>query len=371
MKSKKIVISVLTLLMVFSILTPFASAATVEPTADLYVNDYAGVLSSTLKNDIISANGILEEEGKGAQLVVVAVEYIDGYADEYSNLLLDEWGVGSSSENNGMLLIFATKQNKCWLAVGAGISGYWTKDHTNEYFEDYFYTDFDNGDYESATTTMVEALFQWYESYYGINIISSNNTENNYNNQYVEPDNEYSRERNNSGIGGFAVATVVIFFVFIIAIILIAAIFSDRRRYRGYYSYMGIPMPPYRPYFMFYGPHRHWHAPRGPRGPRGPGGYGPGGHGPGGHGGFGGGRPGGTSGGGRSGSSRPSGTFGGGRSSGGGGGRSGRSSGGFGGFGGGFGGGGRSGGGGFGGGGRSGGGGFGGGRSGGGGGGRR
>lgn len=386
MKNKGILTLLLVLILSLAIGVPTVSAAILEPTSDIYVNDYAGVLSDTLRGDIISANGILEAGGNGAQLVVVAVEYMDGYyGDEFAIQLLNDWGVGSSAENNGMLLAFATREDKCWLAVGRGIAGSLSEGKIEQYFEEYFYDEYDAGNYGKATEQMVAALLQWYESYYGINIIS---TDQNYNESNV-PDSNYTREPINSSGGGFVVAFIAVFFVLIILIILVAAVSSDRRRYRGYYSYMGMPMPRYRPYYLFFGPHRHWHHPRGPggfggpRGPRGPGGFGgfggPGGpgvggggghpYGPGGGGGSGAGRAG------KPGGSKPSGTFGGGRSSGGGSGRSGRSSGGGGGFGGfgGFGGGGGRGGfgGGFGGGRGGGGGGFGGGRSGGGGGGRR
>jgi len=355
---KKRLISLCLLITVFAAWAATPALALLTQSPEVYVNDAAGVLSDTLRQDIVSMNGTLEAACKGAQLAVVSVEYLDGYAsDEYANLLFDNWGVGSATENNGMLLLFATEEKKCWLAVGAGISGALNASKIEAYFEEYFYDDFDAGNYDTAVTNMVTALLGWYEAYYNVSLLNPSTgaapnagMENNAGGQQPQAAS--------AGTGALTTAVFVLIILVIVVLVILCAVISDRRRYASYYTHMGIPMPRYRPWFLFFGPHRHWHPPGGPRGPGGfgggPGGFG--GPGPGG------GRPGGFGG---SGGSRPSGGFGGGRSSGGGGGRSGGGS--FGGFGGGS----SGGGGGFGGGRSGGGGGFGGGRSGGGGGGRR
>lgn len=319
---KKRLFSAIFVIILILSLTAGSALALVEQSEDFYVADYAGVLSDTLKQDILDINGGLETYARGAQLVVVTVEYMDGYyADEYANQLMNDWGVGDSGENNGMLLLLATQENRCWLAVGEGISGSFSDNTVESYFEDYFYDSYDEGDYETAVTNMAVALIEWYESYYDISLLNTGNE-------------DYAQLQ---PISSGAAAAVVFAVILLIVIIIALIVMMDRRRYVSYYSHMGVPMPMYYPWFIFYGPHRHWH------------------HGPGGHGGRGGGgRPGGGFGGGPG---SGSGFGGGGRSSGGGAGRSGRSSGGFGGFGGGGRGGGGFGGGGFGGGGRGGGGG--------------
>jgi uncharacterized membrane protein YgcG len=351
--------------MAFAAVTP--ALAVVSQSKEYYVADYAGVLSDTLKQKIIDsntgANG-LEQKCQGAQIVVVTVPYLDGmYSDEYAMKLFNDWKVGNAAgykANNGMLLLLATEEKKCWLTVGAGISNVFTDSMVEDYFNKYFYTDFDKGQYETAVSNMLEPLFSWYAGYYNVNngaaasnAGSSGGTYNNggsYNNgNYNYYDNGYTYT---SGGGSFLGGLFIwILIILVIVIIFISAVFSDRRRYRSYYTHMGTPMPRYYPWFIWAGPHRSWwYGPGGPgwrgggpRGPGGPGGFG----GPGGPGGFGGsGRPGG---GGRSGRGGGGGFGGFGGGSGGFGG--GRSGGGFGGFGGGGGGGSGGGGGGFGGGG--------------------
>ena len=268
------------------------SLAVVSQSPEYYVADYAGVLSDSLEQKIISSNVDLEQKCDGAQIVVVTVEYLDGmYSDEYALQLFNDWGVGSGTANNGMLLLLAPGENKAWLTVGDGIYGSFPSSTIDSYFNKYFWDDFDAGRYEEATSNMLEALFTWYAGYYNVNQDNGGYTDGNnggYNDGYNDGYEPYSP---------WASIIVWIFIVGIIVFIILIAAFSDRRRHRAYYTHMGMPIPMYYPWYMWYGPHRTWwYGPGGPgwrggpRGPRGPGGRPPGGSGGGGgFGGFGGG----------------------------------------------------------------------------------
>jgi uncharacterized protein len=92
--------------------------AVVEQSDAYYVADYAGVLSYEIEQKIISSNIDLEQKCKGAQIVVVTVQYLEGIpSDEYAMQLFNDWGVGSKTENNGMLLLLSTEEKKGWLTV--------------------------------------------------------------------------------------------------------------------------------------------------------------------------------------------------------------------------------------------------------------
>lgn len=320
----------------------------------VYVTDAAGVLSSDTKDSIVEANYWLEENCGGAQIAVVTVEYLDGmYSDEYANQLFSDWGIGSQSSNNGMLLLLATREGKAWLTTGSGISSALSSSTIDGWFEDVFWDDFDDGNYDRAVMAMLNQLVGWFEDYYSASgsqpaapDTQTQPSAANPNYPNMQPETPESAANAQYRGGAYATAMIIGLVVLVLIIFTVTTVFS-RRRYNAYYVHMGIPMPRYRFRSIFYGPHLHWRPaprPRAPRAPRNNNRRPPGG------GGFGGGSGSGGGGGGSFGGS--------GR-----GGSSGRSSGGS------FGGSGR--GGSFGGGGRSGGGGFGGGRSGGGGGGRR
>lgn len=169
--------------LLLALLFPLEAFALVQQSESFYVCDDAGVLSGELENKLIALNTQLESQCKGAQLVVVSVEYMDGlYADEYAYALMNDWGVGSATENNGMLLVFATRENRGWLAVGAGIIGSFGEDAAEHYLDQYFWDEYDRGNYEEAVSMLTEALSKWYARYYGTT--PSANTDNGYTNAH-------------------------------------------------------------------------------------------------------------------------------------------------------------------------------------------
>ncbi|MDR0936942.1 MAG: TPM domain-containing protein [Oscillospiraceae bacterium] len=292
-----------------------------------YVTDGADALSPATERTITELNNEIAAATGGA-IVVVTDSYLpDGwdYADEYANYLFDKLGVGSAKQNNGLLLYFTTEDSRVWLATGVGME--YTFD-AESYLEDYFYGEFDRGNFDAATLTLVNALSRLY-----ITAASAPPPGNNY---YPEPANNYD----GSGYYGSRVdmadwfVSRVITFIIIVLIIFLLVASSRRKRYVRY-------NPGFRPgmWAFFPGFYRHggYYQPprrRGPPPPPPPGGFGRRGPPP--PGGFinmGGNRP--SSGAGRSSGSRPSSGFGssgfgsgnsgfgGGRSSGGGAGRAG------------------------------------------------
>ena len=246
---KKRILSLLFILLLVLSLPAVQALAVVEQSESFYVADYADVLSDELEQKIISLNGDLEYYCKGAQLVVVTVQYLDGmYSDDYAMRLFNAWGVGSSAENNGMLLLLATKENKAWLTVGAGIDDVFDSDMVNDYFDEYFWTPFDSGDFELATSRMFSALFQWYGEYYGVTDgeaeAQSGQTEESgwYNDNTVVYSNYgyYGGYGSLLGLIRSRLPIIILAVIFIVYFIL-----RDRRRYRAYYTYLGRPMPRY------------------------------------------------------------------------------------------------------------------------------
>ena len=162
------------LALLFSVILPLQCFALVAQSESYYVCDDAGVLSGELEDKLVALNAQLESQCKGAQIVVVSVDYMDGlYADEYAYALMNDWGVGSATENNGMLLLFATKENRGWLTVGAGIIGSFGDDAAEHYLDQYFWDAYDRGNYEKAVDQLTQALSSWYAKYYGASLSGS------------------------------------------------------------------------------------------------------------------------------------------------------------------------------------------------------
>ena len=190
MKKLRLVVSVLFILVLLLSVSPCAFAL-VEPDSSFYVTDSANVLTEETAQMIISFNGALEQQCRGAQIVVVTVDYLDGMTcDDYAYQLFNDWGVGSPENNNGMLLLLSTQENKAWLAYGLGLNATLSSSDVDELLDTYFWKDFDRGNYDKAVSKLFPALLRYYDGVYGTNISlaakkESDNSRDEYNNPYA------------------------------------------------------------------------------------------------------------------------------------------------------------------------------------------
>lgn len=169
------------------VLTIPALAVVPDRPENQYVLDEAGVLSDETEQEIISQNQKLFEE-TGAQIVVVAVDFLDGEEiDDYAYSLFNSWGIGSVERNNGLLLLMAIAEDNYYAMPGYGIEDYFDgaklKDMLNEYLE----PDFAAKDYDAGAKKFFDAALSDMESYYA-------NYSDEYNSGNITPDYDYSYE---------------------------------------------------------------------------------------------------------------------------------------------------------------------------------
>lgn len=218
-----------------------AGASLLAPSEDYYIADYAGVLSPETTQTVIGANGALETL-TGGQIVVATVNEMDGFApEEYAARLFDDWAVGNYTEDNGMLLLLAVGEGRACLFRGEGIEDDFDDKTRDALLEEYFWPEFQAGNYDGAVNALFLQLVGWYEGHYGVHILNVG-----------EPREE------GSGFARFAVVfSIVVLVILLLVLGILVAIGADKRRYRRYYYGAGVPMPRYRPYFFFFGgPHR-------------------------------------------------------------------------------------------------------------------
>ncbi len=248
--------------------------AVVDRSESFYVADYSNVLSNDTEQMIINYNGSLEQQCQGAQIVVVTVDYLDGmYSDEYAYQLFNDWGVGSADYNNGMLLLLAVQENKAWLAYGLGLNSLIDSDQVDSLLDQYFWKDFDRGNYDEAVTSLFNALLVWYDEQYDAQVVQSGTS--------ASQGNGYTVGYSEPGLGtrlSHALSSII---KTLVVIAVLSALFGGGRR-RGGGSWL--------PWFLLFNSWNNNHR-RGPwdddhrGGPRGPGGFGGGGFGGGGFGG--------------------------------------------------------------------------------------
>ena len=123
LNKKNVIIKIL--IIFFIIMNAFVanSFAVVKPTADFYVNDYAGLLSQETKNYIINTNKSLCSK-TGAQIVVVTIPNLENNSlEEYATELFRNFGIGDKNKNNGVLLLLSLQERKFRVEVGYGLEG--------------------------------------------------------------------------------------------------------------------------------------------------------------------------------------------------------------------------------------------------------
>ncbi len=145
----------------------FASLPEVDADMTSCVLDQANVLSSETENQIYLYNAFLERACDGAQLVVVTVNYLDEDADVAAAKLMNDIGVGSADQSNGMLLLLAAKEARGGVTAGDGIDEAFYDDFSEAYYDD-FWDDVDAGRFDDAVQALTGHIYDWYLDHYGV-----------------------------------------------------------------------------------------------------------------------------------------------------------------------------------------------------------
>ncbi len=224
--------------------------AVVDRPANGYVGDYAQVLDNDLEQEIIQKDKALFQS-TGAEIVIISTEFLDGLdAESYAKTCFDAWGIGDGDRNNGLLLLFATDDltdaglKKCWVMEGRGLEGALSSATLNGWMEDYFYDDFDAGDYDAAVSDFFNAAYNWLTSYYAGT------------GQTVPEGGRPAGESTAAGAASLAGSLLAFTAVLII---IVAIVFIGSRAFRGRTYYSGYA--PYRPWPRFFGPSRRYRRP--------------------------------------------------------------------------------------------------------------
>ena len=98
-----------------------------EPVGDIYIQDFAHLLTSEQKAELNGLGGKLED-GTTAQVAVLTIDSLEGESiEEFSNKAFRKYGIGSEEHNNGVLLVIALDdgygEGKVRIEVGYGLEG--------------------------------------------------------------------------------------------------------------------------------------------------------------------------------------------------------------------------------------------------------
>jgi uncharacterized protein len=109
-------------IMVFSLLLLSLSLLAISfPELSGRVVDQAGIFSNSEERQLTSLLQGLEKDSD-IQAVVVSVKSLEGYAvEDYTIRLAEDWGIGSRSSDNGLILLVAPNERDVRIEVGYGL----------------------------------------------------------------------------------------------------------------------------------------------------------------------------------------------------------------------------------------------------------
>lgn len=152
-----------------------ASASLPNLPAGQCVVDDAGVLSSSTVQTVTDLNAQLQSSCKGATIGVLTVQYTGSLSTEdYAVQAANAWGIGSSSENNGVLILLVMESplyedGDYYVTYGDGFRNTMLESQASaiaQTMED----DFVNRDYDAAVVTCANNVADTIAQVYGVSL---------------------------------------------------------------------------------------------------------------------------------------------------------------------------------------------------------
>ncbi len=169
---KKAAFKLIAALLLFLNLFSFSAEANTDipgPVGDIYVQDFAGLLSFEQKAELNKLGRNLED-ATTAQVAVLTVDTIDGSSiEEFSNEAFREYGIGSEEDNNGVLLVISLEERAVRIEVGYGLEGALPDGKVGRILDEFTVPYLQAGQPEQAIVQTYKVLYNEVASEYGWN----------------------------------------------------------------------------------------------------------------------------------------------------------------------------------------------------------
>ncbi|MCR5185667.1 MAG: TPM domain-containing protein [Clostridia bacterium] len=91
-----------------------------KPTSEFYVNDFAGIFSTSQKDTMLDRAEAFADSTDGIQVVVTTVKTLDGMSvEDYAKDMYNLYGIGK--DDKGALILLSTKEREIRIEVGYGL----------------------------------------------------------------------------------------------------------------------------------------------------------------------------------------------------------------------------------------------------------
>ncbi|MBW8350950.1 TPM domain-containing protein [Bacillus sp. IITD106] len=130
-----------------------------NPVGDIYVQDFAKILSAAQKKELIKLGTYLDKESE-AQIAVLTVNSLEkAPIGEFASKALKEYELGSQTEDNGVLLLFSLNDRKIYIEVGSGLKDRLNDKVIGKILDTHALPYLENGELSQAITNTYKKLF--------------------------------------------------------------------------------------------------------------------------------------------------------------------------------------------------------------------
>lgn len=139
-----------------------------------FVNDFANVIPATDEQTMRAVITEVQEQ-TGAEIAVVTVETYAPYAtiESFGIALAEDWGVGSASDDAGVILMVAVAEREVRVEVGFGLEGALPDGRAGALLDDFVIPSLRNNDYGTGLANGVSALAEVIADEYGVTLSGS------------------------------------------------------------------------------------------------------------------------------------------------------------------------------------------------------
>lgn len=128
------------------------------PVGDIYVQDFANILTENEEIQMRNMGRSIEDQTT-SQIAVLTIDSIgETSIEEYSVEAYRKYGLGSTEENNGVLLVLAMKEKKIRIEVGYGLEGTIPDGKAGRILDEYAIPHLQNGQPNLAVMNTFQAL---------------------------------------------------------------------------------------------------------------------------------------------------------------------------------------------------------------------
>lgn len=202
---------------------PAAAAVNIQGISETScIADNANILSRDTETYITNISVALQDNCKGAQIVVYTTDYVGNNTMEgYSYEVFQAWNPGSSSEDNGMLLLMSTGDDNYWATPGEGLEAAFSGSTLSDLLYNNLEASWAKQDYDTGARKTVLAMGERICDVYGVSLDLQAIAEGRADSSGAVIDQPRS-----SGIGGTVFALILL--AIIIAVIVIAILKTPR-----------------------------------------------------------------------------------------------------------------------------------------------